>query len=792
MGPKDSPLKKKRMESTRRAVPKNSRAKEAPFNLSQKDGLDRIHRIFDMLDAFDLATAGTRTEKELVKTACGVLSNKGVYQKIRVELFGTEGRKSAHGASKAAPGKKRVPKTISYPLKSGKAVLGRLNLSTGEPDGISALERRILSRISSDLAKGIAAIRERAEQERIRTGLETERRKFQLIADFTSDWEYWIDPSGRFQYVSPSCEGITGYPPETFYKDPNLLLKIIHPEDGRLLQKPVNAALKRRNSASLDFRIVTRKGDVRWISHRCKPVFDERGKWMGMWSSNRDITERKRADEALKKSNQLLNDIGEMAKVGGWELDLSTKEVSWTEETCRIHGVRPGYSPKLEEALSFYASESRPALEAVLKKAAETGEPYDLEGLFIPSCGKNKIWVRSLGKAVYSGGKIVKLTGTFQNIDKYKRAEEALRENEEKLRSVIKYSVDGIVIADERGAIVEWNRGQERLTGLKRSDMLGKPVWQTLFQVTPEDHQSPEVIETLRSKTLEFLKSGKAEWLYRLQEREIRRPDGSRAYVQAMMSPVKTARGWISVGITRDITKRRRFEAEIQENRSQLQMLMQRLNVVQESERRKISRELHDEIGQSLTAIKINLSEMEKEARSECGPAGRERLAETEAMVDRMLEQIHEMSLDLRPSMLDDLGLVPTIQWYTRQYARRLHIDLKLETGGLSARMDPELETDLYRIIQEALTNVAKHAHATKVLVRMRQNASVFKIVIADNGKGFEMNEAKNIPIGARGIGLIGIRERIASHQGHLKIESALGSGFKLAITIPRKEGNHG
>jgi PAS domain S-box-containing protein len=149
-----------------------------------------------------------------------------------------------------------------------------------------------------------------------------------------------------------------------------------------------------------------------------------------------DITERKRAEEALMKGAQLLRDTGEMAKVGGWELDLSTKEVSWTEEVGRIHGVEPGYKPKLEEALNFYAPESRPALEVVLKKAAETGEPYDLESLFIPSGSKDKIWVRSLGRAVYSGGKIVKLAGTFQNIDKYKRAEEALQESEQRYRSL--------------------------------------------------------------------------------------------------------------------------------------------------------------------------------------------------------------------------------------------------------------------------------------------------------------------------------------------------------------------
>jgi PAS domain S-box-containing protein len=163
-----------------------------------------------------------------------------------------------------------------------------------------------------------------------------------------------------------------------------------------------------------------------WALVSVDPILDEQGNLTGAVHIIRDITERKKAEEALQKSVRLLRDTGEMAKVGGWELDLSTNEVSWTEEVGRIHGVEPGYKPKLEEALNFYAPESRPAVEAVVKKAAETGEPYDLESLFIPLGSKDKIWVRSLGKAVYSGGKIVKLAGTFQNIDKYKRAEEEI------------------------------------------------------------------------------------------------------------------------------------------------------------------------------------------------------------------------------------------------------------------------------------------------------------------------------------------------------------------------------
>ncbi len=154
---------------------------------------------------------------------------------------------------------------------------------------------------------------------------------------------------------------------------------------------------------------------------------DREGRVIGFRGISRDVSKRRRAEDELKKNIQLLSDTGEMAEVGGWELDLSTKEVSWTDVVRRIHRVEPGYRAKLEEAMNFFAPESRPALGEAFKKAAETGESWDLESLFIPSGSKDRIWVRSLGKAVYSGDKIIKITGTFQNIDKYKRAEAQLR-----------------------------------------------------------------------------------------------------------------------------------------------------------------------------------------------------------------------------------------------------------------------------------------------------------------------------------------------------------------------------
>jgi signal transduction histidine kinase len=206
----------------------------------------------------------------------------------------------------------------------------------------------------------------------------------------------------------------------------------------------------------------------------------------------------------------------------------------------------------------------------------------------------------------------------------------------------------------------------------------------------------------------------------------------------------------------------------------------------QEKERRRISRELHDELGQALTAIKYNLEMIERdlpENRSE----GKERLKEAEILSAQILGQLRQLSQDLRPPMLDDLGLLPTLRWYIENYGKRWKIKTHYEATGFRRKLNPELETTLYRVIQEALNNVAKHARADEVHIHLSCTDLAIMVTITDNGIGFDPQEVFGSDRQKRGFGIMGMQERVSFFGGRIDIRSQAGAGAQMTIEIPLK-----
>jgi signal transduction histidine kinase len=227
---------------------------------------------------------------------------------------------------------------------------------------------------------------------------------------------------------------------------------------------------------------------------------------------------------------------------------------------------------------------------------------------------------------------------------------------------------------------------------------------------------------------------------------------------------------------------RQQAEAAREETNRKLQVLSRRLVETQETERRHIARELHDEIGQTLTLAQLNLQAVLAQPET---TAAQPRLQECLAAVERVLEQVHDISLNLRPSLLDDLGLEPALRWYTNRQAGLVGLKAEFVAAPLPRRLDPRLETECFRIAQEALTNVVRHAQAKSVKVTLKHRQDRLELRVRDDGVGFDVAAGRERAVRGSSLGLLSMEERAALLGGGLEIKSAPGHGAEIHAWLP-------
>ncbi|MBI4420915.1 MAG: PAS domain S-box protein [Gemmatimonadetes bacterium] len=267
-------------------------------------------------------------------------------------------------------------------------------------------------------------------------------------------------------------------------------------------------------------------------------------------------------------------------------------------------------------------------------------------------------------------------------------------------------------------------------------------------------------------------------------ELEWKRKDGEPIWVQVNAHTVlnpRTGRIYFE-GFVRDVTRRRRNAQELRVHREQLAALSQRLLEVQETERRYLARELHDEVGQLLTAAKLTLQALHR-ARSPA--AGKGLLREALTLVDQCLRQVRSLSLELRPSLLDDLGLAAAVRWYLERQAERAGFAAQLEDHLREHRLPTDVETTCFRVVQEAITNVARHAQASRVDVSLAQRDGGLDLLVRDDGVGFDVAAARQRAAAGDSLGLLGMEERVALVGGRLQVESGPGRGTEVRVNFP-------
>jgi len=524
-------------------------------------------------------------------------------------------------------------------------------------------------------------------------------------------------------------------------------------------------------------------GAVFETRHRCKDgaIFDVEvcatsvriGGEQLFFVVTRDITERKQAENRLQRSEEKFKTLFGIAPIGISVLDRQHNVIDANPALAQITRLRReellnGPHPH-RTILNADGTPKLPREFSSERAMAENRPIHNAEAGIVLDNGEI-VWVLvSVAPLALPEASAVVIT---QDITERKQAEQALRESEERFRELAENinevfwvwtAVPGnaqcLYVSPAYATI--WGRSCESLYSSPKS-------WREALH--PQDKEW--VLEEIARLDLEKI----SDWTYRIV-----RPDQSIRWIRDRIFPVRDVTGGVVrfAGIAQDITESKEAEEAVRKANRQLRNLSRRRIQEQEDERRRLSRELHDQIGQSLTAAKINVEAL----RSTKNPALVGRLDETAVILDQLLGQVRQISLDLRPPMLDDLGLVPALRSFIDEQGRRASVAVRFSAEHVPEKLDPEIQITCFRIAQEAITNAVRHAKATQLDIVLRCTpGKKLRLLARDNGIGFA---AQPKQAQAVDLGLIGIRERAALVGGRVKIISSPRKGTTIDVSLP-------
>lgn len=530
----------------------------------------------------------------------------------------------------------------------------------------------------------------------------------------------------------------------------------------------------RTGRACSNVRMGVHKPDdtLRWISVNAQPLFHAgAARPYAVVTSFTDITERKQAEEALRASEtrfatafnsspcpmaMLTFPAGRFVNVNEiWQRDygFSPDEVIGRTSSDLDHWVNPAHRAELYERLQAH------------------GSVRNLEVLLRTRGGDIRTTV--ISAEIIEVGGLQYVLSSSNDITERKRVEDALRESEARFRLLFERNLAGVYRSTATGQLLEANDALARIFGYQsRAEILSVNT-RTLYANPRERARMIEVLQRDgRLNNFELL---------------LRRRDGSTVWTLSNITLLPGADGQPEVleGVVLDISDLKRAETALAQSHEELRALSARLEAVREEERIHIAREIHDNLGQLLTGLKLEFSWLDKRIQQASDEALRQRAApkmqEIAALLEETIQTVRNIATELRPSILDTLGLRAALEWQAREFEKRTGVKCQMQLGHVPPALAPERTTMLFRIFQEVLTNVARHARARHVQVRLAEAPGELRLTVHDDGVGISAAQRDD----PKSLGLIGMRERALLFGGSLSIEGKPGRGTTVKVRLP-------
>jgi PAS domain S-box-containing protein len=572
--------------------------------------------------------------------------------------------------------------------------------------------------------------------------------------DARKDKTYWSESMWSIYQIEPEPDG----PSDALWRS------LIHQDDSSRVARQIMELLASpgRTEYTDQFRIIRRDGSVRWIETSARVFRDQEGKAIRMAGVNIDITERKQAEAILDRYRIMSEQTDDII----WFTDPSGNFVDVNRAACETYGYSREEFLQMNLRDVRHAS-VRSAIKRDLEAANSGGAKF--ETIHVRKDGSSfPVEVNASG-ADFGGERLI--LAIVRDITERKAAQQAVQQSEERLRLMIESVRDfAIITTDITGKVTGWNPGAELTFGYTSGEILGRSS-DILF--TPEDREAGIPQKEIATA----LATGRAE-----DERWHLRKDGSRFFASGVMTMLVDNGPIGFVKLARDQTERMRAEAILKQ-----QEILRRLVKSQEDERQRISRDLHDHLGQQMTALRLKLQALRQAEGLSADLQGQ--VDEVQEQAKRIDADVGFLAFELRPSVLDDLGLPAALENFLREWSANFNIAAEFHVAKLGKRrLLPDIEINVYRIAQEALNNITKHARASSVNMILEQQRSDLVLIIEDDGVGFDWEElVKNVTRSGQGLGIVGMRERAAFVDGQLEIESTPGAGTTLFIRIPAR-----
>ena len=634
--------------------------------------------------------------------------------------------------------------------------------------------------------------------------------RYRMIFEDAITGIYETTVDGRYSAANPKLAQMFGYesPAQLIDQAANLNDKF-YVSNGR--RKEFIRLLETQGSVTeFESEIYRRDGQTVWITENSVPVRDRNGELIGFQGTTIEITDRKLAEAALQKAheeleekvvartfelenaNKILRDeiiermrvenalreseekfraLVEVSSEMIWEVNEETNYTYVSPKSKEFHGYEP-HEMLGKKPFFLMLPEEAKRVAKIFKQIGQSRETfYFLETITVHKDGETSISETSGVPFFDDAGNFRGYRGVARNITERKRAETALLDSQLHLRSVVT-AAPVILFALDSAGIFTLSEGKGlAFLGLKPGQVVGQSVFE-LYADVPK--LIADVKRALRGEsftnTVEI-----ADLCY-----------------ESRYTPIFENGGKVSglIGVSIDITERKRIENELLASQKQLRNLSAHLQSVREEERKNIARELHDELGQSLTALKIDLvrfAEKSGSAKKGLTPAEiKSKVPQMLTIVDGAMDTTRKIVAELRPGILDELGLAATMEWQTGEFQKRTGIKCSLEIEFDEHAACINLKTTVFRILQECLTNIARHSGASEAQITLRDEGHRIFFEVSDNGRGIESAQAASAS--GRSFGILGMRERALLLNGAVELSRVETGGTRVTVVIPRPQ----